>query len=188
MVHHNCPHHAVLVAHNGFEFDCPLLFAEIERTAGLDILENIYFSDTLFCLRQVRYFKFSITILINFFVQKRDKIDFLKDQSLGLKSIHTLCFPDKPYNGMTCAWRDSLSVCVCVCLCVCVCVFHTAHRAMPDVEAMEEVLQHPQVSCIQEALVHNQRPASEMLSTWSSSKRAQEKEREQANNKATDTQ
>ena len=36
---------------------------------------------------------------------------------------------------------------------------------MPDVEAMEEVLQHPQVSCIQEALVHNQRPASEMLST-----------------------
>ena len=51
---------------------------------------------------------------------------------------------------------------------------------MPDVEAMEKVLQHPQVSFIQEALVHNQRPASEML--------AEHMEKlEQANNITTDT-
>ena len=51
-----CSFSAVLVAHNGFAFDFPLLLAEIERgqlnTSFHD--HNISFADSLIGLRQVR--------------------------------------------------------------------------------------------------------------------------------------
>ena len=52
---------------------------------------------------------------------------------------------------------------------MCVCVFHTAHRAMADVEAMEEVLKHPQASCILTTLP--QKSASEVMEAWEARKR-----------------
>ena len=70
-----------------------------------------------------------------------------------------MLFPEQDIQWCARA-RACVCVCVCVCVCmrvcVCVCVFHTAHKVMPDVEAMEKVLQHPQVFFIQEALVLNQ--------------------------------
>lgn len=49
--------HLVLVAHNGFAFDFPILFAEIERRPRLStstlITSKVHYSDTLKHLRQV---------------------------------------------------------------------------------------------------------------------------------------
>ena len=52
--------HTVLVAHNGFSYDFPLLLAEIERrpkelsTANLSHC-RLFFADTLLHLRQIRF-------------------------------------------------------------------------------------------------------------------------------------
>ena len=47
----------VLVAHNGFAFDFPILLAEVERHPELDLFNfrtgNVHFSDTLPLLRKV---------------------------------------------------------------------------------------------------------------------------------------
>ena len=53
-------YHPVLVAHNGFQFDVPILLAEIERrpnelTTLALMEENIHFADTLQCLRRVTF-------------------------------------------------------------------------------------------------------------------------------------
>jgi len=50
----------VLVAHNGFAFDFPILLAEVERRVELQLTlfrsANIHFSDTLPLLRKVLYY------------------------------------------------------------------------------------------------------------------------------------
>ena len=50
----------VLVAHNGFAFDFPILLAEVERHPELDLFNfqtgNVHFSDTLPLLRKVATF------------------------------------------------------------------------------------------------------------------------------------
>ena len=45
----------VLLAHNGFVYDFPLLYAEIQRrpTLKYNLLDGIYFADTLLLLRNV---------------------------------------------------------------------------------------------------------------------------------------
>ena len=48
---------AVLVAHNGYNFDYPILLAEMERheiNPKCFERNNIHFSDTLYSLRQVK--------------------------------------------------------------------------------------------------------------------------------------
>ena len=48
----------VLLAHNGFAFDFPILFAEVESREALDMssfnLHHIHFSDSLVLLRMVK--------------------------------------------------------------------------------------------------------------------------------------
>ena len=60
----------VLVAHNGFAFDFPILLAEVERRPELDLFNfrtgNVHFSDTLPLLRKVVTFIKSM-ILLEFF-------------------------------------------------------------------------------------------------------------------------
>ncbi len=50
----------VLVAHNGFAFDFPILLAEVEQKAELQLTlfqsANMHFSDTLPLLRKVLYY------------------------------------------------------------------------------------------------------------------------------------
>ncbi len=47
----------VLVAHNGFSFDFPILLAEVERRVELNVANfvssNVHFSDTLHMLKKV---------------------------------------------------------------------------------------------------------------------------------------
>ncbi len=55
--------YAVLVAHNGFSYDFPILFSEVEsRQIPLSIFQthNIHFSDSLPLLRVVINFSYSI--------------------------------------------------------------------------------------------------------------------------------
>ena len=55
----------VLVAHNGFAFDFPILLAEVERRPELDLFNfrtgNVHFSDTLCC------YIYKINDLLEFF-------------------------------------------------------------------------------------------------------------------------
>ena len=58
----------VLLAHKGFSFDFPILFAEVESREALDIsfnLHHIHFSDSLVLLRMVKRKTGSNRILIN---------------------------------------------------------------------------------------------------------------------------
>ena len=57
---------SVLVAHNGFKFDFPLLYNEINRrkpTLSPEQLEGIFFADSLVHLRQVRCLLFDDSCL-----------------------------------------------------------------------------------------------------------------------------
>lgn len=60
----------VLIAHNGYKFDFPLLFNEITRrepAISLDILRGIYFADSLEYLRQVHMNNIhQINVLLSF--------------------------------------------------------------------------------------------------------------------------
>ena len=53
--------YTVLVAHNGFQFDFPILFAEVERRQTLELSafesSDIHFADTLHQLKKVANIK-----------------------------------------------------------------------------------------------------------------------------------
>ena len=111
----------VLVAHNGFAFDFPILFAEVERCPRHLSLstftdQRIHFADTLYHLRQL----------------KNAGDESLKDcNSLGLAKLYGQFFSSKTYPG------SFLKISVGVNMKY---VVHTtAHRALADVEAMEEL-------------------------------------------------
>ena len=101
--------HAVLVAHNGYRFDFPMLLAEIERRPeklALSQLSShrIHFSDTLGHLKQVR-FTLSITIhehvLLHFFQAKKDGHSTLKlVTKFGLEDLYHHFFTNDKFPGI----------------------------------------------------------------------------------------
>ena len=54
---------AVLIAHNGFRFDFPLMYNEIARRTPVlspDIMKGIFFADSLDYLRQVKKIQYLV--------------------------------------------------------------------------------------------------------------------------------
>ena len=79
----------MIVAHNGYKFDFPLLLAEINRRSGLstDCLttSKSHFSDTLVYLRKV----------------KKDGFEPMKSVTkFGLEALYEHFFPEEQYSGM----------------------------------------------------------------------------------------
>ncbi|XP_064397556.1 uncharacterized protein LOC135344319 [Halichondria panicea] len=124
------PHYPVLVAHNGFSFDFPVLLAEVERrpeSLATSIFEakNIHFSDTLPLLRQM----------------KKNGDSHLAGKKLGMGDLYL----------------HTLGTCL-----------EGAHRAFPDVLAMEAVMTHQSlISCPPNLPV---RSAKKQMELWTSQK------------------
>ena len=83
-----CSSHSVLVAHNGYKFDFPMLLAELERRST-DLKShiqscNIHFADTLPHLRQSR----------------KDGFQTLSNvKKFGVENLFQHFFPDKQFTG-----------------------------------------------------------------------------------------
>ena len=106
-----CP--SVLVAHNGFEFDFPILLAEIDRrprdlSCNHLVAQHLHFADTLPHLRQVQSCIIDMFLdtvhayTCNHFIQaKKDGHHGSKDVcKFGLESLYCDFFPSKTYPGM----------------------------------------------------------------------------------------
>ena len=89
----------VLVAHNGFTFDYPLLLAEIERTPEINVQSlkesNIHFADTLPHLRKVvfRYHTNQlpcsyIAYQLSIQAKKEGHAALAKVQKFGLRNLY----------------------------------------------------------------------------------------------------
>ncbi len=84
----------VLVAHNGFSFDFPMLLAEVERcpeNLSTSVFEhaNVHFSDTLPLLRQVCRLTCMITTALHTIVQmKKDGHTHLTGTMLGMGALY----------------------------------------------------------------------------------------------------
>ena len=103
--------HTVLVAHNGYRFDFPILLAETERRPeklALSQLSShrIHFSDTLGYLKQVG---FTLLILIHkhvhilYFQAKKDGRCVLKSVGkFGLEDLFHHFFENETYPGIVC--------------------------------------------------------------------------------------
>ena len=81
---------AVIVAHNGYKFDFPLLLAEINWCSGLStgslVSSKWHFSDTLVYLRKV----------------KKDGFEPMKSVTkFGLEALYEHFFPEEQYSGMS---------------------------------------------------------------------------------------
>ena len=83
-----CSSHSVLVAHNGYKFDFPMLLAKLERWST-DLKShiqscNIHFADTLPHLRQSR----------------KDGFQTLSNvKKFGIENLFQHFFPDKQFTG-----------------------------------------------------------------------------------------
>lgn len=104
-------HFTVLVAHNGFRFDFPVLLAEVERRPKQLSLStfralSIHFSDTLVHLKKVEVsLACTCTTCIfkdieYFFKAKKDGYTNLKSvRKFGMEDLFNSFFPEETYNG-----------------------------------------------------------------------------------------
>lgn len=80
---------SVLIAHNGFVYDFPLLFAEVDRRYPLlknDLFKHICFGDSLVNLRTVRLRHF------NFNAKKEMQKMYQKCMDFGSHTVYMYCF------------------------------------------------------------------------------------------------
>ena len=80
---------SVLIAHNGFVYDFPLLFAEVDRRYPLlknDLFKHICFGDSLVNLRTVRLRDF------NFNAKKEMQKMYQKCMDFGNHTVYMYCF------------------------------------------------------------------------------------------------
>ena len=80
---------SVLIAHNGFVYDFPLLFAEVDRRYPLlknDLFKHICFGDSLVNLRTVRLRDF------NFNAKKKMQKKYQKCMDFGSHAVYMYCF------------------------------------------------------------------------------------------------
>ena len=121
----------MIVAHDGYKFDFPLLLAEINRRSGLStdslVSSKWHFSDTLVYLRQV----------------KKDGFEPMKGVTkFGLEALYKHFFPSEQYSGINYAHLLYMLT---------IYISNTAHRALADVEALERLLTE---TPLQELLTH----------------------------------